>query len=54
MYFLDTKPMMNSSDPISSNLENRKNLITKPGPTIHVSLEIILRNFCFHSISGHK
>jgi hypothetical protein len=46
--------MMNSSDPISSNLENRKNLITKPGPTIHLNLEVILRNFGFHSISGYK
>ena len=44
--------MMNSSDPVSSNLENRKVLITKPGPTIHVNVEVILRNFTFHSISG--
>lgn len=44
--------MMNSSDPVSSDLENRKVLITKPGPTIHISVEVILRNFSFHSIRG--
>lgn len=46
--------MMNSSDPISANLENRKNLITKPGPTIHINVEVIMRNFKFHSIYGNK
>jgi hypothetical protein len=43
---------MNSSDPVASNLENRKHLITKPGPLIHLCVEVILRNFSFHSISG--
>ena len=49
---IDTKPMMNSADPVSSNLDNRRALITKPGPKIHLSVEVILRNFTFHSISG--
>ena len=44
--------MMNTSDPVSSNLEYRKHLITKPGPKIHLSVEIILRNFGFHCISN--
>jgi hypothetical protein len=43
---------MNSSDPVSSDLDNRKQLITKPGPKIHINVEVILRNFTFHSISG--
>ena len=53
-YFLSTKPMMNTSDPVSSNLENRKLLITKPGPTLHISFEVILRNFSYHNISGQR
>ena len=51
---LDTKPKMNTSDPVSSNLDNRKLLITKPGPTIHLTVEVILRNFTFHSIKVNK
>ena len=43
---------MNSSDPVSSNLENRKFLITKPGPKIHLGVEVILRNFALNSVSG--
>jgi hypothetical protein len=50
--YIDTRPMMNTSDPVSSNLENRKNLITKPGPTIHVNVEVLLKNYTFHSLSG--
>ncbi len=51
-FFMDSKPMMNSSDPVSSSLDNRKFLMTKPGPIIHINVEVILRNFSFHSISG--
>ena len=45
---------MNIADPVSSNLELRKYLITKPGPKIHLQLEVMLRNFSFHSISGQN
>jgi hypothetical protein len=45
---------MNSNDPVSSNLDNRKYLITKPGPKIHIGVEVILRNFAFHSVTGQK
>ena len=51
-FYLDTKPKMNTSDPISINLNDRKELLTKPGPTVHVNCEVILKNFYFHSISG--
>ena len=51
-YYLNTKPKMNSSDPISVNLSERKELLTKPGPIIHISCDVIMRNFCFNSISG--
>jgi len=51
-FFLDTNPKMNIADPVSSNLEYRKFLITKPGPKIHLQVEVLLRNFSFHSISG--
>ncbi len=44
--------MMNCSDPVASDLDNRRVLITKPGPTIHLNVEVILRTFSFHSISG--
>jgi hypothetical protein len=51
-FFLDTKPMMNSSDPVASDLENRRVLITKPGPTVILSVEVILKYFKFNSISA--
>lgn len=51
-FFMDSKPMMNTSDPVSANLENRKSLITKPGPVVHMYCEVITRNFTFHSISS--
>jgi hypothetical protein len=44
--------MMNTSDPVSSNLENRKLLITKPGPVLHLSFEVMFKNFSYHYITG--
>ena len=43
---------MNTSDAVDANLMNRKNIISKPGPKVKISCEVILRNFGFHSISG--
>jgi hypothetical protein len=51
-FFLESKPMMNTSDALDANLENRSNIISKPGPKIHLTCEVITRNFEFHSISG--
>lgn len=51
-YFLETKPKMNSTDPVSVNLHERKELVTKPGPKIHFNVEILLKSFFFHSVSG--
>jgi len=51
-FFLGSKPIMNTSDPLDSNLSIRSNIISKPGPKILLSCEVILRNFTFHSISG--
>ena len=53
-FFLGSKPLMNTSDPVSSDLDNRKQIISKPGPTVHLNVEVILRNFTFHSLSGAK
>jgi hypothetical protein len=44
--------MMNSSDPVSSNLENRKLLITKPGPILHLSFEVLFKHFLYHHLTG--
>lgn len=44
--------MMNTSDPVSSSLDQRRYLITKPGPIVHINVDVILRNFTFNSISG--
>jgi len=51
-FFLGSKPIMNTSDAVDANLMNRKNIISKPGPKVKISCEVILRNFGFHSISG--
>ena len=51
-FFLNSKPIMNTSDPLDPNLNIRDNIISKPGPKILISCEVILRNFGFHSISG--
>ena len=51
-FFMDSKPKMNTSDPVTSNLDKRKYLITKPGPKVSITVEVILRNFTFHSLSG--
>ena len=44
-YFLDSKPNMNSIDPVANKLDYRAILVTKPGPKIHVNIEVMLRNF---------
>ena len=51
-FFMGTKPLMNTSDPVNSNLDNRKCIISKPGPKIKINCEVILRNFTFHCLSG--
>ena len=50
-FFMDSKPLMNASDPLDANLLKRKNIISKPGPKVLLSCEVITRNFGFHSIS---
>ena len=51
-FFLESKPIMNTSDALDPYLNRRKNIISKPGPKLLISCEVILRNFGFHSISG--
>ena len=53
-FFMGSKPLMNTSDPVTSDLDNRKQIISKPGPTVHLNVEVLLRNFTFHSLSGVK
>lgn len=53
-FFLETKPKMNTLDPISLDLNDRKELLTKPGPVVHINCEVLLKNFYFHSISGQN
>ena len=53
-FFMDSKPLMNVSDPLDANLNKRKNIISKPGPKVLLSCEVITRNFGFHSISVSK
>ena len=53
-FYLGTKPKMNTSDPICYNLSGREELLTKPGPVIHVACDVLLKNFYFHSISGQN
>lgn len=53
-FFMGSKPLMNTSDPVNSNLDKRKAIISKPGPKVHLTVEVILRNFSFHSLSGAK
>lgn len=51
-FFLESKPIMNTKDPLNGDLSNRKNIISKPGPKVKISCEVIPRNFGFHSLSG--
>ena len=44
-YFLDSKPMLRNMDPVSNNLELREWLTTKPGPKVHLNVEVLLKNF---------
>lgn len=44
-YYLDAKPIMTSNDPITRKTEYREFLVTKPGPKIHVNVEVLLKNF---------
>ncbi len=51
-FFMNSKPKMNTVDPLSLNLNERKELLSKPGPTVHITCEVLLKNFYFHSITG--
>ena len=51
-YYINTKPKMNTVDPVSNNLSERKEILSRPGPVVHVSCDVLLRNFSFHSITG--
>lgn len=44
-YFLDSKPMMSNSESISHDLDLRNWLITKPGPKVHLGVEVLMKNF---------
>ena len=44
-YFLDSKPMLRNMDPVEKNLDLREWLTTKPGPKIHLNVEVLLKNF---------
>ena len=53
-FFLNTKPRMNVSDPISSNLDKRQFVKSKPGPCVHVSCEVVFKNFSILGITGQQ
>ena len=44
-YFLDSKPIMNNNDPVSKKPNYREFLVTKPGPKIHINIEVMMKNF---------
>ena len=44
-YFLDSKPIMSNNEPITKKPNFREYLVTKPGPRIHVNVEVMLKNF---------
>ena len=43
--FLDSKPIMNNNDPVSKKPNYREFLVTKPGPKIHINIEVMMKNF---------
>ena len=43
-YFLDSKPIMSNNDPVTKKPNYREFLVTKPGPRIHVNVEVMLKN----------
>ena len=45
---MSSKPKMNTSDPVTNNLDKRKYLIIKPSPKVFITVEVILRNFTFY------
>lgn len=51
-YYINTNPKMNTVDPVAVNLKERKEILSKPGPTIHLYCDVLLKNFKFHSITG--
>lgn len=51
-FFLESKPLMNSKDPMTGDLSDRSGIVSKPGPIVKISCEVIPRNFTFHSLSG--
>ena len=48
MFFMSSKPKMNTSYPVTNNLDKRKYLIIKPSPKVYITVEVILRNFTFY------
>ena len=44
-YFLDSKPTMDKNTPVTKKPNFREFLVTKPGPRIHVNVEVMLKNF---------
>ena len=44
-YFLDSKPIKSNNDPVTQKPHYREFLVTKPGPRIHINVEVMLKNF---------
>ena len=44
-YFLDSKPNMRNDDPVTKKPNFREFLVTKPGPKIHINIEVMMKNF---------
>ena len=45
---MSSKLKMNTSAPVTNNLDKRKYLIIKPSPKVYITVEFILRDFTFH------
>ena len=51
-FFMESKPNLSGMDPVNSDLSDRVNIVAKPGPKVHINVEVILRNFSFQVLSG--
>ncbi len=38
---MNSKPKMNTSDPVTNNLDKRKYLIIKPSPKVYITVKVI-------------
>jgi hypothetical protein len=38
---MSSKPKMNTSDPVTNNLDKRKYLIIKPSPKVYITVKVI-------------